>query len=195
MEMGPKSPPTKALPNRLSDKSHPTLDEVPDDALLIVLTALPAADARAAFCVSQRWVSAASQARDVRLRLYWRGLFGSDVGFPEENVKLLNAADCMRFEARLCNAQAKSWRCLSCLRPHALRLGEFCVDCVGDSDSFVHGHGRFVACNVSCGHNSQSVYWCPLCEASACRTCLMSGACTMCLLVDVDTPVCEPCMR
>ena len=137
-----------------------------------------------------------ASARESRLRTYWLQLFRSEAGFPD--VALLTAADALRFEARLTNLQNKSlhrrsgWLCLSCLRPSPMRFGGFCVDCVDDEAAFVAGGGGHMMADVSCGH-APLVYFCPLCEAAACRSCLMGGACTMCLLLAADTPACGPC--
>ena len=166
--------------------------DVCDDALLLILASLPADSARAAFCVSTRWSKFGGLARQMRLKSYWRALFRTDLGFPD--VALLTMADCLRFEARLANTEQcdRPWRCLSCLRPAALRLGDFCIDCVGNEDAFVPGNGGYVDSAVTCGHK-HLVYWCALCEASCCRTCLMQGACTFCLLLQDDAPACAPC--
>ena len=170
-----------------------TIESVDDDALTIILAMVPAAEARAAFCVSKRWSRLGDKARQARLKLYWRALFRSDVGFPDWSSALLTATDCFRFEARLLNSRATSaWRCLSCLQHKSQRLGDFCSDCVGDEEAFVQGNGGYVMCNVTCGHPSKLVYWCALCEASACRYCLMGGACTFCLLLSPDAPACLP---
>ena len=95
------------------------------------------------------------------MRHYWRWLFGSDIGFPVEDVALLSAADAVRFEARLKNAQHNGpWRCLSCLRTdrYGLALGDFCVDCIGsDEKSFVKGSATHVTCDVTCGHGHKMV--------------------------------------
>ena len=85
-------------------QSATSIDDICDDALTIILTSLPAEDARAAFCTSSRWAGRAAAAREMRLKLYWRALFRSDIGFPED-VSLLTAADVVRFESRLINAR------------------------------------------------------------------------------------------
>ena len=171
-----------------------TFDLIDDDALTLILTALPAQDASAAFCVNQRFSSRDQAAREQRLRLFWRALFKGDgcVGFPD--VTCLTAVDALRFEIRLTNAQHYDgrWRCLSCLKPSPLRLGHFCTDCVGDETAFKQGNGGHVMSDVTCGH-SELVYYCPMCEASCCRNCLMGGAWTFCILLTVDTPSCGPC--
>ena len=169
-----------------------TLDSIDDDALTLILVALPAEDARAAFCVNHRFASRDRAAREQRLRLFWRALFRSDYGFPD--VACLTSVDAFRFEVRLQNSQHYDgrWKCLSCLKPSPLRLGNFCTECVGDEKAFVAGNGGHVMSDVTCGH-SDLVYYCPVCEASCCRNCLMGGACTFCLLLTVDTPVCGPC--
>ena len=89
-----------------------TFDLIDDDALTLILTALPAQDASAAFCVNQRFSSRDQAAREQRLRLFWRALFKSDIGFPD--VTCLTAVDALRFEIRLTNAQHYDgrWRCL-----------------------------------------------------------------------------------
>lgn len=172
-----------------------------DDVLTHILLQLPAEDARAAFSVSKRWHSKGPEAREARFRCYWYSLFHTPLGFPTRELVLhLTAADAVRFEARLQNLvidskieeSGKNWRCLSCLRPSPMRLGGFCIDCVGDESAFVKGGGQYVDCDVTCGHEDL-VYFCPLCEASTCRSCLMGGACTFCLLLVGDSSACEPC--
>ena len=175
-----------------------TIDSIDDDSLMIILTMLPAEDARAAFCVSKRMADHAHAARKGRYAKYWLFLFGSITGFPHD-VEMLTAADALRFEARLLNVQKPgAWRCLSCLkREPNLRLGDFCADCIGNEEAFVPGNGKYMASlsssSVTCGHNSKIVYFCAMCEASSCRTCLMGGACTFCLLLPADAPACAPC--
>lgn len=168
------------------------IDVIDDDCLAVILACLPAEHARAAFCTSSRFASSAAIARENRLKLYWRALFGNEIGFPD--VTILSQSDVTRFEQRLVNNtyDPSSWKCLSCLRPSEQRLGDFCVDCVGDEKAFVSGNGGYVMCDVTCGH-ADLVYWCALCEASSCRSCLMGGACTFCLLLPADAPACEPC--
>ena len=78
------------------------IEDICDDALTIILTLLPAEDARAAFCVSSRWAGKAAAAREMRLKLYWRALFRTDTGFPDD-VTMLISADVVRFESRLLN--------------------------------------------------------------------------------------------
>ena len=55
-----------------------------------------------------------------------------------------------------------------------------------DETAFKQGNGGHVMSDVTCGH-SELVYYCPMCEASCCRNCLMGGACTFCILLTVDT--------
>ena len=167
-----------------------SLQDVDDDCLVIILASLPAQEAQAAFCVSSRFAAKAAVARENRLKLFWRALFKSDIGFPD--VKLLSQTDVTRFEQRLVNEHTNRWKCLSCLRPSGRFLGDFCMDCVGNESAFVRGNGGYVMCDVTCGHKNL-VYWCALCEASSCRSCLMAGACTFCLLLTADAPACEPC--
>lgn len=168
------------------------LQNIDDDCLVIILACLPAEEAQSAFCVSHQFATKAAVARENRLKLFWRALFRSDVGFPD--VKLLSQTDVTRFEQRLMNFHTTSrWKCLSCLKPSIGRsFGDFCTDCVGDESAFVAGNGGYVMCDVTCGHKNL-VYWCALCEASSCRSCLMAGACTFCLLLPADAPACEPC--
>ena len=168
-------------------------ESIDDDALMLILVMLPADDARAAFCVSRRLAAKASAARELRLKAYWLTLFRSDMGFPEHGVAMLTTADVLRFEARLYNMQTSMWRCLSCLQSSPLRVGDFCADCVGNEEAFVEGNGKYITSDVTCGHNSKLVYYCPMCEAASCRTCLMGGACTFCLLLPADAPACAPC--
>jgi len=166
---------------------------VDDDALCIILTSLSADDARSAFCVSRRWSSKSDLARSQRLKVYWVALFGSDLGFPDEQITWLSGADSLRFEARLSNQQELGrQRCLSCLKPSDRHFGEFCFDCIGDDGAFVHGSSELVSCSVTCGHR-KLVYYCALCEVKSCRTCLMQGACTFCMLVAADAPAHWPC--
>ena len=170
-----------------------SLQALDDDCLVIILACLPAEEAQAAFCVSSRFAAKAATARENRLKLFWRALFKSDIGFQTDDVRLLCQADAMRFETRLMNEHHTSrWKCLSCLRPSAMSLGDFCTDCVGNESAFIAGNGGYVMCDVTCGHKNL-VYWCALCEASSCRSCLMAGACTFCLLLPADAPACEPC--
>ena len=72
----------------------------------------------------------------------------------------------------LCEVSAgmASKRCLDC----------FCALCFCFllSSHLLLTHGDF-ACAVE--------------QASACRKCLMGGACTFCLLLPADAPACEPC--
>ena len=178
-------------------ESVPSIESVDDDALTLILTALPAHDARAAFSVSKRFSAHAACAREKRLRLYWCALFRSEVGFPSrDDIALLTAADVYRFEARISNMSTNStagaWRCLSCLQPSPLRVGDFCADCVGNEAAFVKGNGGYIMSDVTCGHRDL-VYWCALCEASSCRNCLMGGACTFCLLLAAPNGPCGPC--
>lgn len=178
----------------LSDAT--TIESVDDDCVTMILAMIPAAEARAAFCTNKRLARLSDKARQSRMKMFWRALFRSEVGYPEWSAALLTAVDCFRFEARLLNMQDASvshWRCLSCLKHKSQRLGDFCADCVGDEAAFVQGNGGYVMCNVTCGHPSKLVYWCALCEASACRYCLMGGACTFCLLLSADAPACMPC--
>ena len=121
------------------------LDGTYDDTLVLILAAIPADDARSAFCVNQRFASKAAAAREKRLRLFWRALFKSEIGFPD--VSLLTAADAVRFEVRLSNSQhARGWKCLSCLRPSPMQFGEFCLDCVANEKAFVAGTDSSTYC-------------------------------------------------
>ena len=172
------------MPGDMIGSSQVLMPAIDDDCLIEILAHLSATHASAAFSVSNRLNALAPAARELRLKGYWEALFKSNTGFPD--VRLLSQPDVIRFESRLTNLHDQfSWRCLSCLRFSSQRRGTFCLNCIRDPRSFVRGNGGYVMSMVTCGH-ANLVYWCALCEASACRLCLMSGACTFCLLLSAD---------
>lgn len=118
------------------------------------------------------------------MRTYWIILFKDDKCFIEKKSNIYNLVDLLRLE---CWIKSPLGNCVSCFRNIPLKLGNFCIECVGNKQNFILGssHNRILTkCSNS---HSDMIFTCFICEMSMCYNCLfMDKGCNFCRLISEE---------
>ncbi len=125
----------------------------------------------------QRWIGGL-------IRKFWIILFRDDLSFREYLTTNYNFVDLYRLESWILSP---SGNCVSCLRNIPLKLGNFCIECVGNPDNFILGAGhkyQFLKC---CNNHVNIFFTCLICEMSMCYNCLFKdNGCNFCRLISEE---------
>lgn len=118
------------------------------------------------------------------IRNFWYLLYKDDLLFKETNSYNYNFIDLYRLESRIISPMGN---CISCLRNIPLRLGNFCIECVGNPNNFIYGNSHLHHMLKCSNNHSDICFTCLICEMSICYNCLFLGnGCNFCHLISEE---------